>query len=185
MIYILLIAFILFLLIKTRQEEMNEEMKKIAMAVRKRYLELALKYDAVAFPKNKFVSLFDILGIICQESGIWVLKGLKSKDIIGDDGRSIGIMQVSEIALKDVNKSLGTSYTIEDLKIDEINIKVGAHYYELCIEEAFKEKSLNPKFLGLRKYNSGIKRASERNTISIDYARRVEQFIKILKEIKE
>jgi hypothetical protein len=185
MIYILLIAFILFLVIKIRQEEMNEEMKKIALAVKKRYLELALKYDAIAFSKNKFVSVYDILGIICKESGSWVLKGLSSKDIVGDDGKSFGIMQVSEIALKDVNKSLGTDYKVEDLKIDEINIKVGAHYYELCVEQAFKEKSLNPKFLAYRKYNAGIGRAKDKNTISIDYARRVEQFIKILKEIKE
>lgn len=156
--------------------------KNIALKVYNKLNNIAMKYDALGFKRNKFLSTFDILSIICVESGHLI--DLDNSKIVGDDGKSFGYMQVSALALADVSKSLGTNYSIQDIKDSaDLNILVGSHYLELCIEQAIKEKSKNPKLLGYRKYNSGIGNAKDNNTKSLTYGLRVLNYVNLYKEL--
>ncbi|MEM5880911.1 MAG: lytic transglycosylase domain-containing protein [Candidatus Aenigmatarchaeota archaeon] len=143
--------------------------EEIAKKVYNKWNNLALKYDAVAFPKNSLVSVVDILAIIAVESA-------GNEKAIGDKGKSLGLMQVGKLALIDVNRSLGTNYTFEDLLIPEINVLVGSHYLQLCFKQAVKERAKDIRYLGYRKYNAGIGRATEKNNISKRYANKVMEY---------
>lgn len=174
MIWLLLLITIIVLLIMKENELKFDE--KIAKNVYKKWNELALKYDAVSFPKNSLISVFDILAVICVESA-------GNPNVVGDKGKSFGLMQVGELALIDVNKSLGTNYTKEQLLIPDINVLVGSHYLQLCFKQALKENAKDVRYLGYRKYNAGIGRATEKNNISKNYANVVMQYRNYLKQI--
>jgi soluble lytic murein transglycosylase-like protein len=174
-IFLIIALIIIVGLIMAKQSgfKFSEETAKL---VYQKWNNLALQYDAVNFPKNSLVSSVDILSIISVESA-------GNEKAIGDGGKSIGLMQVSEVALIDVNKSLGTNYTKEDLLVPSINVLVGSHYLQLCFKQASKERAKDIRFLGYRKYNSGILRATEKNTISIDYANKVMQYRKFFEKL--
>jgi len=149
----------------------------IASFVTQNYQTVAMSYDAVDFPQNKYVSYKDILSIICIETGAFLVNGKRNADLIGDDGKSFGIMQVSEEAMEDINLDLGLYYQKSDLlKNMNANICTGAHYLELCYERAIQEKAKDIRMLAVRKYNAGILTATEKNTISMDYYNRFNTF---------
>ncbi len=151
-----------------------EKMSKIAQFVFTNYSYIAQKADAIKIPAYSLISVVDILAIICQESGSQLINGKQNKDIIGDGISSRGIMQIQKAALIDVNKNFGYTYTFDDiLKNPEINVLIGAGYLQLCMKQASKEKAKDIKILGYRKYNAGIKRATEKNSISKLYAESV------------
>lgn len=175
MIWLIIIIILVVLIMKASATTLRFD-PKVAENVYKKWNNLALKYDAVAFPQNSLVSVYDILAIICVESA-------GNPNAIGDEGKSFGLMQVSVPALIDVNKSLGTNYTQQHLLIPEINVKIGSHYLQLCFKRAVQEKAKDIKFLGYRKYNAGIGRATEKNTISTHYAKVVLQYREYLKQI--
>ena len=134
----------------------------IARSVFEKYYETVSRYEALNFLTNKYVSSVDILAMICAESGGEIYRGLKNSEIIGDGVGSFGVMQVSKEALEDVNRSLGTKFTNSDLLYsDDVNILVGSHYFQMCIEEAIEEGSENPKLVAVVKYNAGIKNATD------------------------
>jgi len=179
MLYLLIVVLILILIFWNEEtpgfvaahdttQVIGEDMNAIAQKVKEKYNDLALKYDAVSFTPNKFVSYEDILAIICTETGVHILAGLNSANITGDNGNSIGIMQVQEGALEDVNNSLGTSYVFTDLRNDDVNVLVGSHYLELCFEWAADRHFRDIRQMAVRRYNGG-NRVSETNSLSVDY----------------
>jgi len=183
MLYLLILILILLLVWKETSDEnpqplpahipttsnpISPDMNEIVKKVKEKYNDIALKYDAVSFPANQYVSYKDILAIICKESGNHILAGLNSEYITGDSGNSIGIMQVQEGALQDVNDSLGTNYVFTDLRDDDINVLVGSHYLELCFEWAVKRHPKDIRALAVRRYNGGNV-VSETNSISMQY----------------
>lgn len=179
---IILFLLILIAVIMVNESKQIKADENIAIKVYRKLNNIAMKFDAVGFKENKFLSTWDILGIICVESGHLI--DLPNKEIIGDDGRSFGYMQVSAVALADVNKSLKTNYNVADIKENpEINILIGSHYLELCIEKAIKEKSRNPKLLGYRKYNSGIDNAKDSNMKSLTYGIKVLNYVNLYRQL--
>lgn len=190
LILILFIAFFIYLNfftnvaaeeIKSGGAEIKQnDVERIASFVKKKYNELALKYDAVNFKINKYVSYKDILAIICTETGPYLLAGKTGNELIGDNGKAIGIMQIHDAALQDVNKKLGTNIKWTKLKDDEKNIMVGSTYLQICYEKAVKEKSADIRKLAIRKYNGGITAVKDNNNISISYYHKFEQFRKLL-----
>ncbi len=152
----------------------------VANFIKKHYMTTAINFSKTNDNKNLYVSMYDILSIIGVESGYYLFLGEKPENIIGDNGGAIGIMQIHQGALTDVNKSLETNYTINDLKNYYVNIRIGSHYLELCYKQAVKENSKNLSSLAYRKYNSGINNAHDNNTVSINYAERVNNFKELL-----
>jgi len=151
----------------------EEDKHLIVSFVKQNYEKIAMNYDSIDFPENKMISYKDILSIICIESGPFLVNGKKNQDLIGDDGKSFGIMQVSEEALQDVNLDLGLYNVKSDLlKNVNVNVCTGAHYLELCYERAVQEKARDIRALAVRKYNAGILTATEKNLISMNYLTR-------------
>lgn len=67
-----------------------------------------------------------------------------------------GLMQITEIALREVNQKYKTNYTLEDLKVPEKNIEIGAKYLYRWIDYFEIEYSnFVAVFLALLVYNWG------------------------------
>ena len=64
---------------------------------------------------------------------------------------SVGLMQVGQLALTDVNKKYGTNYTLEQLTNPSINREVGTNYLNMLLEK------YGNKQLALAAYNYGMK----------------------------
>ena len=64
---------------------------------------------------------------------------------------SVGLMQVGQLALTDVNKKYGTNYTLEQLTNPKINREVGTNYLNMLLEK------YGNKQLALAAYNYGMK----------------------------
>jgi hypothetical protein len=64
---------------------------------------------------------------------------------------SVGLMQVGQLALTDVNKKYGTNYTLEQLTNPNINREVGTNYLNMLLEK------YGNKQLALAAYNYGMK----------------------------
>lgn len=139
----------------------------VVSAVQKNY------FDLVNNIPKKYVGNDVILGLICVESGSLIKAGNDSTSIVGDNGNSLGIMQIQQPALADTNKWNNNNYQFVDLKIDAVNVEVGVSYLEGCYQKAISEGSQSPMTLALRKYNSGINNAKDSNTISQNYANKV------------
>jgi soluble lytic murein transglycosylase-like protein len=109
----------------------------VANAVVNAYLQMAqMNSNSVNSMNNPNVNYYDILAVICQESGASVLKGLDSSTIMGDNLSAFGIMQIHQGALTQVNNMLGTNYQTSDLQNDATNILVGATYLQYCMQRA-------------------------------------------------
>jgi len=79
-----------------------------------------------------------------------------NKTIIGDDGNSVGYMQVSLPAIKDVNKKFSKTFSMNDvLKNAYSNLSVGCMYLDMCYNSAKNSNSINPIRLSFKKYNGG------------------------------
>lgn len=101
-------------------------------------------------PINGRVDANLILAIITAESDGRV-------HVVSNKG-AIGLMQITEVALKDVNEKYGFKITMEDLKKPEINIFVGAIYFKDLLmywrkKEHNKELALN---WAIMSYNWGL-----------------------------
>ena len=67
-----------------------------------------------------------------------------------------GLMQITEIALREVNQKYKTNYTLEDLKVPEKNIEIGAKYLYRWIDYFEIEYSnFAAVFLAILVYNWG------------------------------
>jgi hypothetical protein len=64
---------------------------------------------------------------------------------------SVGLMQVGQLALTDVNKKYGTNYKLEQLTDAKINREVGTNYLNMLLEK------YGNKQLALAAYNYGMK----------------------------
>lgn len=173
---------ILIIILSASMVQIVKANETIARKVYNRLNRIAIKYDATNFSQNKHISSLDILAIICVETGHKI--DLPNYEVIGDEGRSFGYMQVQAGALADVNNSLKSKYTIDDIKYSaEINLLVGSHYLELCVRQALREKAKDPLFLAYRKYNSGIGKAKETNLYSYLYGLRVKAYKDLFKKL--
>lgn len=178
---LLWIVLLLIIILLATMETIKAD-EKIARKVYERLNRIAMRYDATNFKPNAHISSLDILSIICVETGHLIDKA--NFQIIGDKGKSFGYMQVQEGALIDVNRSLNTKYTLQDIQYSaDINILVGSHYLELCVRKAIREKAKDPLFLGYRKYNAGIGKAKENNFYSYIYGLKVKAYKELYKKL--
>lgn len=95
------------------------------------------------------------LAVINTESNL-LFQTKINKQIIGDDGRSIGYMQASINAVKDVNTFFRTPFTFQNLYDEKFNLIIGTLYLDLCYRSAKNQNSKNPVRLAFKKYNGGI-----------------------------
>lgn len=118
------------------------------------------------------------LATVQIESGS-LYKTKDNKDVIGDNGNSIGYMQVGKYALADVNKSFNKNYSFNDLSLESINLVVGTLYLELCYNSSIKQNSKNPVLLTFKKYNGGIDETdSSNNPMASNYANKAFEYYK-------
>lgn len=96
----------------------NPFSKAIANAVRAKY------YDMAQAAAVGYVQPEDILSIICRETGSYVLAGKDSSQIAGDNGNSIGIMQIDLL--------YHPEYTKAELQDDVQNIQAGTQDLSDC-----------------------------------------------------
>jgi len=101
------------------------------------------------------IDKYMIIACIKKESSYEALTK-ENKNVTGDKGKSIGFMQVTEIALLDVNRYYKTSFTKELLYNEKFNIIVGSLYLNICYLSAVKEKAKNIVKVAFKKYNGGI-----------------------------
>lgn len=96
----------------------NPFSKAIADAVHAKYYDMA-QAAAVGYVKPE-----DILSVICRETGSYVLAGHDSATISGDNGNSIGIMQIDLV--------YHPEYTKTELQNDAENIQAGTQILSDC-----------------------------------------------------
>ncbi len=122
-----------------------------------------------------------VLAVINQESNLR-FKTQKNYQVIGDDGTSLGYMQVSNNAVKDVNSFYHNNYSFSDLKDERKNLEVGIKYLNICYNSAVKLNSPNPIKLALKKYNGGNDETdSSKNSMAEKYSLSAFNYYKIFK----
>lgn len=180
--YLLFLSLIFFFIMFKKKN--NEKPMDLIGFVFDNYIEKTFDYDSEG-SDNEFLDGIDILAVICSESGGELLKGKKNNEIVGDNNKSFGIMQVSQPALTDVNRSLGTNYSIDDLRNDEkINLLVGSHYLNLCKKSSIG--SPDPVWLAFKKYNGGIDETwGSKNDMASNYADKTKNYYNQLKNYRE
>lgn len=101
-----------------------------------------------------------ILALIDMESG-------GDPNDVNPRSHATGLMQVTKVVLRDYNKRHGKSYTLEDLKDPELNIKIGAELLRRISMAYQKHNALQPSwgntaYVGLvvLGWNAGYSRAS-------------------------
>lgn len=161
--------------------------KKLVKKVFNKWYDLARKYSGDLEPKNERVRVEEILAIIAVESS-------GNQWAEGDKGESIGLMQVSAIAVADVNRHLGTNYIFSKelfKQNPDLNIAVGSHYLEMCFDYAISKLTKVKKsytddeirFLAYRIYNAGPGKVKVNNLISIGYATKVKAYREEFKKL--
>jgi soluble lytic murein transglycosylase-like protein len=115
----------------------------------KELYNLAEKYEN-KYGTEETINKFFILAIIYTES-----EGINVQDL---DRYALGLMQISDIALKEVNRVYKRDFKREDLLIPSKNVECGVlllkHYYNYWYERIYnKVESLN---LALLSYSWGI-----------------------------
>jgi len=126
-----------------------------------------------------------ILSIINSESNSLYLTKSNS-EVIGDDGKSIGYMQVSRYALIDVNKKYFLNFSFDDLYNEYENLVVGILYFNMCYESALKTSTLKPIWVAFKKYNGGIDETEfSYNNQADSYANRTYNFYTELNKRKK
>jgi len=156
-IFIIIIAFIIYYYgIKNTEKDKsnNSESNNLSNDI-KLYNRLR---DYINYAINQYSLTIDkymILAVIKKESYYDALTK-KNENVTGDKGKSIGYMQVSSIALKDVNNYYKTSFTDSLLYDEKFNIVIGCLYLNMCYLSAMREKAKNPIKLAFKKYNGGI-----------------------------
>lgn len=87
--------------------------------------------------------------------------------------RSIGLMQIRQVALDDFNKVYGKKYTLNDLTTPSINIEVGTGYLKILLS---RYKNLDS---ASKAYNAGSKIDSIKAN---EYLTKIKMYEKIVKE---
>lgn len=132
---------------------------------------------------NLMVPIALILAVIQRESNL-LFKTKQNKDVLGDDGYSIGYMQVSLPAIKDVNKNLNFNFTFNDLYNEEKNLTIGSLYLDLCYRTALNDSPNEPLRIALKKYNGGRDETSTSiNSMADVYSQKTIEFYNKFKEI--
>lgn len=154
-IFIVIIAFIIYYYgIRNTKKNKSDNSDNLNNDIK---LYNRLK-DYINYAINQYSLIIDkymILAVIKKESYYDALTK-KNENVTGDKGKSIGYMQVSSIALKDVNNYYKTSFTDSMLYNEKFNIVIGCLYLNMCYLSAMREKAKNPVKLAFKKYNGGI-----------------------------
>jgi len=160
-ILVIIIALIVYyLLSKSKTIEKTSITLNDFVEIKKHFIN-----DILAIIKrfNLTINPNMVLAVIKTESGT-LFKIKENKDVTADNGFSIGYMQVSEIAMKDVNYHYLLGYVKNDLYDYYKNLTVGILYLQLCYDSA--KKSANQIWLTFKKYNGGIDETD--NSININ-----------------
>ncbi|MBD3197194.1 MAG: transglycosylase SLT domain-containing protein [Candidatus Lokiarchaeota archaeon] len=97
---------------------------------------------------------------------------------VGDNGNSIGLMQVTQPALSDVNEFFGKNFSLSELVHNPENqIYAGMAYFNIVYRRA--EQNID---LAIRGYNAGLRRAKENDSISQSYLIKVKKYAEIFKQ---
>ena len=138
---------------KVEKKKTDSLLREFAIGGTLKWEKLARKYSAYRIEKNL------ILAVIAQESG-------GNRDSLGKAGE-IGLMQILQPALTDVNRTYGLNYSFIDLWTPEVNIEVGAKYLALM-------NTQNKDIIkALQSYNAGATTVKNNPNVSIDYAKSV------------
>lgn len=177
-------AYNLFLTNKTENNIKNELVfddsfseyeKKLITKIHKKFQ----KYNTGLIPASIFYS------ILWQETGSEIYKDKKNEEIIGDDGNSVGYMQVNKNgALIEYNAREGKNYSYKDLKDEKINIEIGQKYLSYAIKRAKNIHKNKPyQWLTFKMYNGGLDETEESfNPKASEYANKAyEKFLKVKK----
>jgi len=136
---------------------------------------------------NSYVPLDVFYSILWTESGEQIFNDVPNDKIIGDNGNSIGFMQVNKYgALPEYNQKQNEKYTFEDLKNETVNIKVGQAYIYFALQLAYKQTKNKPvQWLVFKKYNGGLDETENSiNNLAETYANKTyERFLKVKKFI--
>lgn len=136
---------------------------------------------------NSYVPLDTFYAILWSESSKQILNNVPNDKIIGDNGNSIGYMQVHKYgALAEYNQKQNKKYTFEDLKNETVNIEVGQTYIYYALQLAYKQSKTKPiQWLVFKKYNGGLDETeSSKNNMAENYANKTyDRFVKVKKFI--
>ena len=125
---------------------------------------------------NLSVPIALILAVIQRESNL-LFKTKQNKDVLGDDGHSIGYMQVSLPAIKDVNQNRNTDFVFNDLYNETKNLTIGSLYLDLCYQSALNDSPNEPLRIALKKYNGGRDETiTSRNSMADVYSQKTISF---------
>lgn len=138
---------------------LNEGLKKVNF-VTATYNDLAEKYG-----KAYKVEPSLILAIIKKESG--------GNPIAIGTSKEIGLMQITPIALQEVIRISGLTFSNWQLFEPDINIQVGSYYISYLIN--YYNGNI---FNALKAYNGGITGTKNNPTLSIEYANQVLKYQK-------
>jgi hypothetical protein len=118
---------------------------------------------------NLSIPVEAVYACIYNESSAQVINGKQNRDIIGDNGRAIGFMQVTKMALPDISETEIISF--QELYEEEKNLIAGSLYLNLGFLSAKREGSINPVRLSFKKYNGGIDETDNSlNSMADNYA---------------
>ena len=132
---------------------------------------------------NLSVPIALILAVIQRESNL-LFKTKQNKDVLGDDGHSIGYMQVSLPAIKDVNQNRNTDFVFNDLYNESKNLTIGSLYLDLCYQTAINDSPNEPLRIALKKYNGGRDETStSKNSMADVYSQKTISFYNKYAEI--
>ena len=149
----------------------EETVRKRITGRKETYFNMLSKWKQDIISKSNKLSSnkFIIASMIIQESS-------GNPELVGLAGE-IGLMQITEAALSDVNRISNTKYNFNELFIGSINIEVGIRFFEL----QFKRMN-NDTFEALRAFNAGETGARNNKNLSKLYAETVLERAVFIKE---
>lgn len=151
--WIVLIILILILITQEAGDSM-----KFELTTAKKIIERFSQF-VVPIARATGIEPSTVFGIIYTES-----RGNENATGTSND---IGLMQVTPIALLEVNQKTGSNFTLAELRNPETNIQVGVSYLKICMNSGLNE------FDSLRGYNAGYPTAKINPTASVGYANKV------------
>lgn len=132
---------------------------------------------------NLEISPAMILSVIEKESYLNFLYK-NNKDVLGDDNKSVGYMQVSNPAVIDTNRFYNKTFKFQDLFNEDINLLVGSLYLNICYLSAIKLNSSNSVWLAFKKYNGGNDETDfSINAMAVSYANTAFKYYKKFSEL--
>jgi len=114
----------------------------------------------------------NIYAIIAVESG-------GDPDLPTGLAGEVGLMQITKPALDDINRLLGTPFTMKDLKAPYANILIGTGYWKRCYN--YYSGQPNQEDLAFRAYNAGftgVERGKSNN-----YLNKIKSWLKLIVEM--